>query len=823
MKRWLSRTAAPLPAAASAAPPAAADGGTVSVARVATVTATGAGVTGGGRGADSGPAPADPPLPAHHHSVSPTATPPLPPRAAAATDREGASAGTGTCAATTELPLPSAPGAPPVPPSSARLPPSTTAATADRGGVGGATGRPPAAASTAATAVAVAGTAAAAAATAVPPPPRVAAGGSGSRGGDGAAGGDGGDGGGGHRGGAAAATGASGALPPRRVSRSEAAAAADAADAAAPPAAPPPGKTSGVFFGTRFTVADRYRLGSPLGYGAYGVVVSAVDTWTGGQVAIKKVSCCFASAPDAKRMLREVRLGKALRHPCLLSIVDLDAPMSYAEFADLYIISDRMDTDLHKLARSTTPILPIHLSFFMYQIFSALAYTHAACCWHRDIKPANILVNRNGDVRVADFGLSRYVDPVAVGQEAVQTAYVVTRWYRAPELSLARTYTSAVDLWSVGCVLGELLNGGAPLFPGRDVRHQVELTVAFVGTPTEAQTTHISSGRARRFLRDLPESPGVDLAARFPDAPPGALDLLRGLLAFDPSERLTAAKALRHPFVADFYDEADAAATAAACPPPDLSGLDEGVREEPLTADQVKRLLFREVMEVQPARAVAALAAHTAAAANMADVGRSPQAAAAATSAAAAAAAAAVAAAAESMPLIRQASLGPAQPPSSLVRRARSVGVRALHKTTRRHGGGGGSGNGGDNETGAAGLQPVGTDGKSRSIGRGADGATKPLAGRRRSRSREIGGGHGVSTVRGRGGGLSGCAARKAAGAGGEGVVTESSGGDGQAVVVRPPGGREEMALGPNAADDRISAYVCSGASSLVRSRSTNV
>ncbi|OSX78248.1 hypothetical protein BU14_0115s0019 [Porphyra umbilicalis] len=277
-------------------------------------------------------------------------------------------------------------------------------------------------------------------------------------------------------------------------------------------------------------------------------------------------------------MLREVRLGKALRHPNLLSIVDLDAPPSYDGFADLYIVSDRMDTDLHKLARSTTPILPVHLAYFMYQIFSALAYTHAAHCWHRDIKPANILVNRNGDIRVADFGLSRYVDPAAVGEDAAQTAYVVTRWYRAPELSLARAYTSAVDLWSVGCVLGELLNGGAPLFPGRDVRHQVELIVAFVGTPTAGQTAHISSARARRFLHDLPPTGGVALADRFPAAPPGALDLLGRLLAFDPAERLTAADALRHPFVADFYDEAEAAAAAAAYPPPDVSGIDDGVR-----------------------------------------------------------------------------------------------------------------------------------------------------------------------------------------------------------------------------------------------------
>lgn len=116
--------------------------------------------------------------------------------------------------------------------------------------------------------------------------------------------------------------------------------------------------------------------------------------------------------------------------------------------------------------------LPIFdaMQYFLYQILRGLKYVHSAHVLHRDLKPSNLLLNSNCDLKIGDFGLAR-----TTSETDFMTEYVVTRWYRAPELLLnCSEYTAAIDIWSVGCILGEIMTR-KPLFPGKDYVHQLRL------------------------------------------------------------------------------------------------------------------------------------------------------------------------------------------------------------------------------------------------------------------------------------------------------------------------------------------------------------
>ena len=178
---------------------------------------------------------------------------------------------------------------------------------------------------------------------------------------------------------------------------------------------------------------------------------------------------------------------------------------------------------------------------------------------HRDLKPSNLLVNANCDLKLCDFGLARAcVAPEASSARALRlTEYVVTRWYRAPELLLScPSYSQSVDVWSAGCILAELL-GRRPLFPGRDYIQQLNLQLRVLGTPREEDLAHVTNVHARRYVRSMPDMPPVALQALFPKSNPLALDLLAKMLVFVPSKRLTVKQALEHPYLAKLHDVMD--------------------------------------------------------------------------------------------------------------------------------------------------------------------------------------------------------------------------------------------------------------------------
>jgi len=304
-------------------------------------------------------------------------------------------------------------------------------------------------------------------------------------------------------------------------------------------------------------------------------------------VAIKKIANAFDNHMDAKRTLREIKLLRHLEHENIVGIRDVIPPPIPQAFNDVYIGTELMDTDLHHIIRSNQELSEEHCQYFLYQILRGLKYIHSANVIHRDLKPSNLLLNANCDLKICDFGLAR-----PSSESDMMTEYVVTRWYRAPELLLNSTdYSAAIDVWSVGCIFMELINR-QPLFPGRDHMHQMRLITEVIGTPTDEELGFIRNEDARKYMRHLPQFPRRPFATMFPRVQPVALDLIERMLTFNPLQRITVEEALDHPYLERLHDIAD----EPICTEP----FSFDFEQQALTEDQMKQLIFNEAIEMNP-------------------------------------------------------------------------------------------------------------------------------------------------------------------------------------------------------------------------------
>jgi len=310
--------------------------------------------------------------------------------------------------------------------------------------------------------------------------------------------------------------------------------------------------------GTPFVVDTRYEVGKGVGQGAYGLICSAKDTVSGQDVAVKKIANAFEDAIDCKRMLREMRLLQHFSHENVLTLRDIMLPPEgpIANWKDVYLVTELMDTDLHYIIHSKQALSDDHVQYFIYQILRGLKAVHSANVLHRDLKPGNLLVSKNCDLKICDFGLARGIDPTQNGQQQL-TEYVVTRWYRAPELLVENeTYGPGIDIWSVGCILAEFL-GRKALFPGRDYLQQLRLIIETLGPPSANDLAMIGNPQAVDYIKALPKKPPVPWKKLYPNAPDAALDLLSKMLVFDPEKRISAALALEHEYVLPLHNVND--------------------------------------------------------------------------------------------------------------------------------------------------------------------------------------------------------------------------------------------------------------------------
>lgn len=338
---------------------------------------------------------------------------------------------------------------------------------------------------------------------------------------------------------------------------------------------------------TNFDVPKRYQMIKAVGQGAYGCVIAASDMETGQAIAIKNIPNAFNDLIDAKRILREIRLMRHLNHPNLVNLVDLIRPPSLHEFNDVYIVTDLMETDLHRVIHSNQSITDDHVQYFLYQMLVSIHYVHSAQVLHRDLKPSNILVNSDCDLKLCDFGLARGVH----GLDSGLTEYVVTRWYRAPELLLSSKYDKQMDVWAIGCILAEML-GRRPLFPGHDYLHQLKIIMDVIGSPSEDALDFITNPKAKRFILRQPKKPKVPLSSIYPRATPQCLDLLEKMLVFDPRKRITIAEALEHPYLSLVRDKS----IERTCETP----FDFDFENADLTKPKLQELIFEDVCIFHP-------------------------------------------------------------------------------------------------------------------------------------------------------------------------------------------------------------------------------
>ena len=210
-------------------------------------------------------------------------------------------------------------------------------------------------------------------------------------------------------------------------------------------------------------VLKKYEILQKLGKGAYGIVWKAIDKKTRDIVALKKNFDAFQNATDAQRTFREILFLQELSgHENIIRLLNV---IRAENDRDIYLVFDYMETDLHAVIRANI-LEDIHKQYIIYQTLKCLKYMHSAEVLHRDLKPSNILLNSECHVKVADFGLARSIASKESDSQPLLTDYVATRWYRAPEILLGSTkYTKGVDMWSLGCILAELLLG-KPVFPG---------------------------------------------------------------------------------------------------------------------------------------------------------------------------------------------------------------------------------------------------------------------------------------------------------------------------------------------------------------------
>ena len=166
-------------------------------------------------------------------------------------------------------------------------------------------------------------------------------------------------------------------------------------------------KHSFVVSGTKFVLDERYEYMKQIGLGAYGVVCSCFDKKENREVAVKKVVNAFEDLIDAKRIVREIKLLRYFNHDNIISLLDIPKPEGRTGYNDIYIITDLMETDLHRVIYSRQELTDEHIQYFIYQILRGVLYMHSANIVHRDLKPANILASKQCDLKICDLGLGR--------------------------------------------------------------------------------------------------------------------------------------------------------------------------------------------------------------------------------------------------------------------------------------------------------------------------------------------------------------------------------------------------------------------------------
>ncbi|CAF0898103.1 unnamed protein product [Adineta ricciae] len=297
---------------------------------------------------------------------------------------------------------------------------------------------------------------------------------------------------------------------------------------------------------SQYTIPKRYQDLSPIGQGAFGAVIRAIDTVTGKHVAIKKMLRPFQSETHAKRTYRELKLLTHLNHndAQVVQLYNVFTPeKNVNDFQTLYFVLNFVDFDLSKVIKRGKPFTEDHIKLIIYSLLRGLKFIHSAGVIHRDLKPTNIGISKNSDLTILDFGLAR------VTTSGLLTGYVATRWWRAPEVFVN---------WE--------RYDEKPLFAGTDHIDQLSKIFDIVGTPQLGTLDEICEPYARDYIHKLPTKPKQDYKKLFgykyepggrtpvSGISPQGIELLDRLLSFDHRIRPTAVEALADSYFEHLHD-----------------------------------------------------------------------------------------------------------------------------------------------------------------------------------------------------------------------------------------------------------------------------
>ncbi|KAL9691168.1 hypothetical protein QQ045_011587 [Rhodiola kirilowii] len=348
--------------------------------------------------------------------------------------------------------------------------------------------------------------------------------------------------------------------------------------------------------------ADTFERIAKIGQGTYSNVYKARDTINGKIVALKRIRFDNQDPESVKFMSREIITLRRLDHP---NVIKLEGLIASEKSSSMYLIFEYMEHDLTGLASiSSSKFTEPQIKCYMQQLLSGLDYCHTHGILHRDIKGSNLLIDNNGILKIADFGLASFFNP---HRKVLMTSHVVTLWYRPLELILGATqYGVGVDLWSVGCILGELYFG-RPIMPGKTEVEQLHKIFKLCGSPSEDLWRRSKLPNAAIFKpREIYKR---RIAETFKDFPGPVIRLMETLLSLDPAARGTAARALKSEY---FTVE------PRACHPSDLPKYPPSKeRDAKLREDEARRRkeagsrnLRPELEKKRPKESQAALAPH---------------------------------------------------------------------------------------------------------------------------------------------------------------------------------------------------------------------
>ncbi|XP_055546472.1 stress-activated protein kinase JNK-like isoform X2 [Wyeomyia smithii] len=350
---------------------------------------------------------------------------------------------------------------------------------------------------------------------------------------------------------------------------------------------------------TEFTVPGRFRNLFPIGIGAQGAVCGAIDFDTGMPIAIKKLSRPFQDVTNAKRAYREIKLMRLVDHPFVIKLLYAYSPQTTLQsFRDIYLFTERMDANLSNVIGNQLD--HERLSFLVYQMLCGIKYLHSAGIIHRDLKPTNIVVRADCSLKILDFGLAR-----SVQNSFMMTQYVVTRYYRAPEVIVNMDYDTRVDIWAIGCIMAELITGRV-LFPGTDYMDQWNRIITTLGMPSSDFISRTTLSTQGYIKKTLPGNSRVQFEQLFPDSAfliiegsnnaelnnDNARSILQRMLEIDPLERISVEDALAHPYISLWCNDDEVNRPA---PVP----YDHSLDQQELTIEQWKELLFQEIRDIQ--------------------------------------------------------------------------------------------------------------------------------------------------------------------------------------------------------------------------------